>query len=426
MHVVALNQFYAPDRSATAQLLTELAEGLVGRGHRVTVVTSGPRFSSALRDARVHEQRAGVDVIRIPSTHFGKHRLATRAADYASFYLGATRALSTLPERPDVFLPLTTPPMVALAAQLAAVPMRVPVVALVQDLYPDVAVRLRVIASGGPIHRAWAAVAGASLRHAAAVVALSEPMADHLRAYGVAPERLEVIPNWALAELEGPPPVTGGAQARLEYGLGERFVVMYSGNLGASHQFETLLATARRLRDRGDIAFVFVGEGVRKPEVERFARREGLENVRVLPLAPREHLAESLAAADLHVITLRDGLEGLVVPSKLYGVLAAARPAIFIGPARDSAAATLREAQAGLTFENGDVSGVAQAVVSLAADRERAVRMGQRGRAHLLAVLSRERALDAYERVLARVSHRASGRAATSPHEVERERGGRR
>jgi len=423
VHVVALNQFYAPDRSATSQLLTELAEGLVGRGHRVTVVTSGPRFSSALRDPRVHEQRDGVHVIRIPSTHLGKHRLAARAADYASFYLGAARALTTLPARPDVFLALTTPPMVALAAQLAALPMRVPVVALVQDLYPDIAVRLGVIASGGLVHRAWAAVAGASLRRARAVIALSEPMGDHLRAYGVSPERLEVIPNWALAELEGALPPTGGAQARLEYGLGDRFVVMYSGNLGASHQFETLLAAARRLRDRPDIAFVIIGEGVRKPEIERFVMREALTNVRVLPLAPRERLAESLAAADLHVITLRDGLEGLVVPSKLYGILAAARPAIFIGPARDSAAVTLGAAKAGLAFESGDVSGVVAAITALAADAERGARMGQRGRAHLLAELSRERALDAYERVLGRVCHRAPGRGAGRVGAAHREQG---
>ena len=406
MHVVALNQFYAPDRSATAQLLTELAEGLVRRGHRVTVVTSGPRFSSALRDPRVHEQREGVHVIRIPSTHFGKRSLVSRAADYASFYVGATRALGTLPERPDVFLPLTTPPMVTLAAQLAALPLRVPVVALVQDLYPDIAVRLGVIRSHGLTHRTWAAVAGASLRHAARVVALSEPMADHLRAYGVAPERLEVIPNWALAELEAAPPVNAGAEARLEYGLGDRFVVMYSGNLGASHRFDTLLAAARRLRDRSDIVFVFIGEGVRRAEVERFVARESLANVRVLPLAPRERLAESLAAADLHVITLRDGLEGLVVPSKLYGILAAERPALFIGPDRDSAARTLDAADAGLGFENGDVSGVAEAITALAADPERGRRMGQRGRVHLLSELSQKRALDAYERVLAQACRR--------------------
>jgi glycosyltransferase involved in cell wall biosynthesis len=411
MHVVALNQFYAPDGSATAQLLTELAEGLVRRGHRVTVVTSGPRFSRTFqgaRGARLSETMNGVGLVRLPSTHLGKSNLLRRGADYLSFYLAALDTLLGLPERPDVLMPLTTPPFVALAAQLAALPMRVPLVALVQDLYPDVAVRLGVLRHGGLPHRSLATVAGLSLRHATRVVALSELMAEHLRRYGVRPERIDVIPNWALAELDRPAP-TGGAEARLEYGLGDRFVVMYSGNLGAGHQFETLLAAARRLRDRRDIVFAFVGEGVRKPEVVRFVARERLTNVRVFGLAPRARLAESLAAADLHVITMRDGMEGLVVPSKLYGILAAERPALFIGPARDSVARTLDEAGAGRCFDNGDVSGVVGAILDLSAHREAGRAMGVRGRTYLGAALGRERALTAYERVLLAACQRSAG-----------------
>lgn len=448
MHVVALNQFYAPHSSATAQLLTELAEGLVKRGHHVTVVTSGPRFASTFRGAaraHVYTEMNGVRVIRIPSTHLGKANLAHRAADYASFYLEALRTLARLPERPDVFLPLTTPPFVAIAAQLAALGgwwptsearwMRgahVPVVALVQDLYPDVAVRLGVLRHGGLAHRAFAALSRASLTRATHLIALSELMAEHLVAYGVRPGLIDVIPNWALSEVEATTAPKGGAEARLEYGLGDRFVVMYSGNLGAGHQFETLLAAARRLRERRDIAFVFVGEGVRKPEVERFVRQESLANVKILPLAPRARLAESLAAADLHVITMRDGLEGLVVPSKLYGVLAAERPTLFIGPARDSVAETLAAAEAGLSFDNGDVSGVVAAIERLAADRALGQAMGARGRRYLMSHLTRTRALDAYERVLlravargARASTPASGAttAAAPSHHDDRRRG---
>lgn len=409
MHIVALNQFYAPHRSATAQLLTELAEGLVRRGHRVTVVTSGPRFRSTFRGpgkAHVDGDINGVRVIRIPSTHLGKANLLRRAADYATFYVEAMRTLLALPERPDVFLPLTTPPFVAIAAQLAALPTRVPVVALVQDLYPDVAVRLGVLAHHGLGHKAFGALSGLSLRGATHLVALSDLMAEHLRAYGVRPGLIDVIPNWALAEVEGTASPAGepkrrlGAEARLEYGLGDRFVVMYSGNLGAGHQFETLLAAARRLRERHDIVFAFVGEGVRKAEVQRFVEAEALPNVKVFPLAPLERLAESLGAADLHAITMRDGLEGLVVPSKLYGILAAERPAMFIGPTRDSVAQTIRAADAGMCFDNGDVSGVVAAITDLAAHPEKARAMGLRGRAHLDAQLTRERALDAYERVL--------------------------
>ncbi len=396
LHVVAINQFYAPDRSATAQLLTELAEGLARRGHRVTVLASGER-----RDGP--EVINGVHVVRVPATRLGKKSLATRALDYGSFYLGAMAALARLDTPADVFLPLTTPPLIALAPELVALWSRTPVVQLVQDLYPDVAVALGVVPRHGPLHRAWALATRASLRGAARVVALSEPMAAHLRRYGVPGSRVDVIPNWALAELEdeqATQQANRGAKARLEYGLGDRFVVMYSGNLGAGHQFETLCAAMRRLAPRKDIAFAIVGEGVRKAEVERFVAREQLDNVRFYPLAAREDLAESLAAADLHLITMRDGLDGLIVPSKLYGVLAASRPTLFIGPREDVVATTIRDAQCGLAFENGDLSGVVDAITRLAQDRAEARKMGERGRLHLERHLGRERALDAYEHTL--------------------------
>jgi glycosyltransferase involved in cell wall biosynthesis len=392
MHIVAINQFYAPDRSATSQLLTELAEGLVARGHRVTVL--------AASDVPIRNVN-GVHVVGIPATRFGKSTLLRRAADYGSFYLGVLRALARLEVPPDVFLPLTTPPLVALAPELAAWRRRTPVVALVQDLYPDVAVALGVVPLGGLVDRAWGRATALSLRGAARVVALSEAMAGHILAYGVSADRIDVIPNWALAELDATPSKAQIQQIRLEYGLGDRFAVMYSGNLGAGHSFDTLCAAMRRLAHRPDIAFVFVGDGVRRAEVEAFVARERLAHVRFQPLAPRERLAESLAAADLHLITMRDGLEGLIVPSKLYGVLAARRPALFIGPTEDGAAQTLRAAGAGVAFDNGDVDGVVAAITKLADDREAASRMGERGRHHLERELGRERALDAYERTLA-------------------------
>lgn len=400
MHIVALNQVYTPDTAATAQLLNELAVGLVARGHEVTVVAAGTRSG--------REVLEGVEVVRVPATRLGKKTLLHRAADYASFYAGAFGALASVSRRrPDVYLALTTPPMIAAVPQLVALG-RTPTVALVQDLYPDVAVALGAVTAGSPTHRAWAAATRASLSRAARVIALSEVMAEHLRGYGVKDERLEVIPNWALAELESMPKSTSGQSARLEYGLGDRFVVMYSGNHGAGHSFDTLLAAARRLRDRKDIAFVFVGDGVRKHEVESFVRREGLDNVKLFPLAPRERLAESLAAGDLHVVTMRDGLEGLIVPSKFYGILAASRPTLFIGPRTDSIARTVVSTGTGVAFDNGDVSGVTEAITTLAAsiagDPDSAADMGRRARLHLDTELTRERALDRYESALLRAT----------------------
>jgi len=386
MRVVALNQFYRPSQVATAQLLSELCEGLARRGHEVTVVTA------ALGTTSAHEH--GVDVVRVGATRLGKAKLWHRALDYGSFYASAVAAMARIPA--DVYLPLTTPPLIAVVAQLAALPRQTPVVSVVQDLYPDVAVALGAVPAHGLVHRAWEAATRLSLRASARVVALSDAMARRLGEYGVPPERLDLIPNWALGELDG---VATGAEARLEYGLGERFVVMYSGNLGAGHTFDTLLAAARRLADRQDIVFAFVGEGLRRGEVE--AAAQALPNIRLFPLAPRERLAESLAAGDLHVVTMRDGVEGLIVPSKLYGILGAARPVLFIGP-RSDIGTIIDRAGAGSALHNGDVDGVVRVIREAAALPDRGRALGAAGRAHLEAELGRERALDRYEASLTR------------------------
>ncbi len=399
MHIVALNQFYAPDTSATAQLLTELAEGLVARGHRVTILAAEDRGSERFVN--------GVRVVGIPATKLGKKSLVTRAMDYGSYYLGVLQALPGL-GHVDVYLPLTTPPLIALVPELVSLFTNRPVVALVQDLYPDVAVELGVLPRNGMVHRVWSQAARLSLRRASRVIALSESMAERIGRYGVARHRIDVIPNWALGELETSGDTANGGRARLEYGLGDRFVVMYSGNLGAGHAFDTLCAAMKRLADRADIAFAIIGDGVRRHEVESFVARERLDNVRLLPLAPREFLAESLAAADVHIITMRDGLEGLIVPSKLYGILAARRPALFIGPRGDVVAETLRDAEAGVAFEHGDVDGVVATIERMAADRSATSALGLKGRAHLEAHFGRRRAIAAYEQTFERALDKAA------------------
>jgi len=404
MRVVAVNQVYRPSPLATAQLLTELCEGLAARGHEVTVVTA--RLSA---DEPPEEIEGGVRVVRAGATRLGKARLWRRAADYASFYASAAGAIARAARGADVLLPLTTPPLIGALAQLASLGRR-PVVAVVQDLYPDVAVALGAVRAGGLAHRAWAAANGAHLRAARRVVALSERMAERIAAYGVPAAQVDVIPNWALAEVEGAPDAgatsASGALARLEYGLGDRFVVMYSGNIGAGHRFDTLLAAARRLVERRDIAFCFVGDGARRGEVEAAAR--ALPNVSLRPLAPRERLAESLAAGDLHVVTLRDDVDGLIVPSKLYGILAAARPVLAIGPLGSDVATLTRRAGAGAAVAGDDVDGVVASITSLAARPDRGAALGRAGRAHLLAELGRERAIDRYEATLARALGRAA------------------
>ncbi len=399
MHVALLNQYYWPHGSATSQLLTELGEGLAERGHRVTAITA--RVDDGAGGATPLAERArGVDVRRVPATRRGKRTILHRLSDYGTFYAGAVARLATLRPRPDAVIALTTPPLIAVASQLTGALRRFPTVSVVQDVYPDVAVELGVLSAAGAPARLWRQAARLSLRASARVVVLSEPMRARVRALGVGDDHIETIPNWALREMDAP---ATGERYRFRYGFGDRFVVMYSGNMGKGHDFDTLLAAAERLRDREDIVFAFVGDGVRRAEIEGVVRARSLSNVALYPYAPRADLAESLAAADCQVITMRDGLEGLIVPSKLYGVLACGRPALYIGPGGSVVAQTIAAAAAGQAHPTGAVDGVVATLEALAARSDRGRALGAAGRRYFEQHLGRDRAIDRYEDLLLRL-----------------------
>ena len=375
MRILVLNQFFPPDLAPTGRMAADLAEDLAAAGHEVTAVASRGGYLGGARLPR-RERRRGVEVVRLPATTFGKGTLLRRALDYASFLASASLALAALP-RHDVVVALTTPPLVAAAALPARALRGSRLVCWVQDLYPDVAVAFGALRAGSPAARAMRAVSRAVLRRADRVVALGEAMRERCLAAGAAPERTVVLPNWADPEEIRPAPHARNP-LRAALAPGAETLVLYSGNLGRAHDLETPLAAARLLRDRRDVAFLFVGDGARRAEVERAARE--LPNVRLEPYRPREELADSLSAGDVHLVTLAPGLLGRIEPSKAYAAMAAGRPAVYVGPPGSEVARTLLAEGCGVAVPSGDAEGLARAVAHLASDPARRAAMGERGR----------------------------------------------
>jgi glycosyltransferase involved in cell wall biosynthesis len=217
-----------------------------------------------------------------------------------------------------------------------------------------------------------------SLSRATLNVALGELMASRLR-HQAPRVRVEVVHNWADGRSVRPVnPIDN--RLRRDWALGDRFVVAYSGNMGRAHEFETILQACERLRQRHDIVFLFIGAGAQRAPIEAQAASRGLANLLFFPFQPREHLAMSLSAADVHLVTLHPALEGLIVPSKFYGIAAAGRPTLFVGDRRGEIARILEKGGCGISVETGDAGELAAAIERMSVDREGTAAMGRRAR----------------------------------------------
>ncbi len=321
-----INRVHPPAEGATGELLAALAVELARAGWSVTVIAARPPGSTARR-----EQRHGVRLEWVGGLPFTRARHWRRALSYLTLYPAMLWRALRLP-RADVVVTLTDPPLQLVLGPVLKCFKRCRLVHWAQDIYPDLAERLGVIKSGGFTARGLRRLAVCALRRYDRIVAVGRCMNQRLLERGLQPSTIALIGNWAdAAELH---PVAPAANPfREEHGLVDRFVVMYSGNLGLAHPFEAMLDAAALLQKELPRAlFLFVGEGPRLPSVRSEAEARKLGNVRFLPPQPREKLAFSLGAADLHLASMREELCGLVVPSKVYTALAAGRPCVFLGP----------------------------------------------------------------------------------------------
>jgi lipopolysaccharide/colanic/teichoic acid biosynthesis glycosyltransferase/glycosyltransferase involved in cell wall biosynthesis len=419
LHIAFFNRSYYPDTTATGQLLTELCESLVrDHGCRVSVVAGMPLLPAA-KTAPVggglimtRERHAGVDILRARGTRFPKTRFVGRATNYVSYFMSACWAGLRL-ERPDVVVALTDPPIIGVAGWLAARRFRAPFVMAYKDIFPEVA-RLLEDFQSEAVNRALQAVncflAGAADRN----LALGETMRRRLiEGKGADPARTVVIPDWIDCEAVVPT-ARDNAFAR-ENGLVGKFVVMHSGNIGLSQGLEVLVEAAALLRNVADLEVVFVGEGVKKSALQEQARALGAGNVRFLPFAPKERLSESFGAADAFVVSLKPGLAGYIVPSKLYGILAAGRPYVAAVENESEAAIITRQYDCGLVAESRKPRDVAERIIKLYEDRPLARRLGDNARRAALQ-FDRRPQVDAYRRVLAEVVGQAQAqRQAKTP-----------
>jgi len=373
MHILLLNEYYPPDTSATAKMAALVAETLAQK-HKVTVLAGRPSY-----DPEEHypfallrrDTRNNVVVERVGSTAYPRHRMRRRVSNYLSYLaLAVPRALAI---RPDVILAMTDPPVAGIAGAFVARLAGCPFVYNIRDMYPDMALGGDLVRPGGWVNR-WEEMHRKALRRAARVIVLGDDMKERILAKGVEAGRIVVVRDGTVFPSSAP---TREDSVVREIRGGFPFVALHAGNLGFYGAWNTLLKAAEILRNE-NVGLVFIGDGANRDALE--AQSANSANVRFLPFRPVEEIPHVMMAGDVHIVTVRRGLEGVVVPSKLYGILAAGRPVLAVADPRSDAARIVRESGCGLTADPDDPESVAAAIRELRSDPARLNQMGYRGK----------------------------------------------
>ncbi len=395
---IFVNRYFYPDHSATSQLLSDLAFDLASRGQDIHVITGCQLYGNPRASLPISESIRGVQVHRVQTLGFGRPRLWGRRADDLTFALGATGKLCPLTQPGHVVAAKTDPPMMSVCAAWAVKVKRGVLVNWVQDLFPEVATSMEVygVRFAAPMLKR---LRNQSLRVGRSNVVLGEIMAERLRDEGIPSDQITIIANWADGDTIQPIDKRDNPLLH-EWRLEGKFVLGYSGNMGHVHEFKTMVDAAERLKAVDEIAFVFIGDGIARQWLVSEVARRGLTNVQFHPYQSAERLRWSLSVPDVHFVSLRPTLEGLIVPSKFYGIAAAGRPIIHIGDPEGEIARILQRQHCGWSFCVGEVDALAECILRLSHRGHETLDAGLCARRAFDRHYSRSHALDSWHQLL--------------------------
>jgi len=375
MKILVLNLYYPPDTSATAKMAAAFLKPLAAK-HEVTLICGRPSYDPTERRAwRLWQtERLGMTVVRVGSTDYPRTQMVRRVLNYLSYVaLSVPRALFV---RCDVVLAMTDPPFEGIVGAFVAMLKRKPFVYDVCDLYPDMALGGSIV-SPGLLARVWERLHRWALRRATRVIVLGDDMKARIIAKGVTPERVTIVRYGVELDVASSAAPELDSEVMSAIRSGFRFVLLHAGNLGFYGAWQTLLAAARELEGDG-VGLVFVGDGAQRASLEAAAARS--TNVRFLPFFPPTKVASVLAAGDAHVITIKRGLEGVVVPSKMYGILAAGRPIVALASQQTDAASLGAREGFGVAADPDNPAELVAIVRALLGDPQRLAEMGTAAR----------------------------------------------
>jgi glycosyltransferase involved in cell wall biosynthesis len=404
-HILLISQYFYPEMISTGHILTELLVELTKKGVKGSVICAQPTYYSRERvnPRMVYE---GVKIIRTRNTQYDKNSPKGKIFNSASFLLHAA-VLSLKLDTEGPVLAVTNPPFLGIVGPILKRIRGRSFILIIHDLYPDIAVNMGYLKAGSPITALWKLANQWVFRKASFIVVLGRDMRSLLRSQlpGKEGDKVVYIPNWADPAIISP--IERGENPFIKsLGLENKFLVQYSGNMGLTHDMETIVEAAHELREDRAIQFVMIGGGGKLSKIEEMARVYKLNNMTFLPYQPRENLKNSLGASDVSLISLEEEASGFSVPSKLYGTMASGRPIIANVPGDSEVAMTLREFNCGIATRPKNVSEMVNAIRSLKSNESERKAMGERAYKAFLENFTVQKCADQYYKLIEQITSR--------------------
>jgi putative colanic acid biosynthesis glycosyltransferase WcaI len=376
--IVIFNRSFWPDIEATGQLLTSLAEQL-SKNYPITFVAGRSYYTETdgFQGVQIfrYENHKGINIIRLRHTRFWKKNLIGRLVNWSSYTLLALM-IGLLKIRPKLIIVNTDPPFLGIVGMILKYWHKVPLIYNCRDLFPDIAIELGMLKEG-VISRTFDFLNNKALSYSDMVVPLGNSMKQKLEQQGVVPNHIKVIPD--SVDTDFLKPIERNASKILgELDLNGKFVVMYSGNIGLSQDFSSILKAAALVHV--PFMLVFVGDGSGKDDLMKESSELGLKNIISLPYQPYDELPNSLNIADLHLIPLKREISGSIVPSKLYPILAIGKPYLAIANQESEPVNIAKQFGCGLWAEPGDVIDIKEKIEWSIKNRPKLLEMGMVGR----------------------------------------------
>lgn len=362
MRIVFLNQFFWPDTAATGQLMADVCRAIAAQEGEPIAICGGSDYG--VQDTIAPPPAR---VLRSSLVPFSRSPLL-RLLSYGSYVAGSVWNSYRI-KRPDVVVTMTTPPLLSVLGRMIKLTRGCQHYIWEMDIYPDIAVDLEVLHRDSIVAGLIGFLADWSRRNADGIIALGDDMKARLIARGIPEDRIYVAENWADGSEIAPQSFPEGP-----------FVVHYSGNFGLAHDVETIAGAMDRLRNDSRFSFVFAGGGPRREYLKNYCKEHGIENVTFRPYCTRRELGSSLAEGHVGLVTQLPQTSGSVVPSKIYGIMAAGRPLLYIGPPDTTAAQKIERYDCGWRVDPGDIDGLVHLLYRLQADQDSVRKAGQRGR----------------------------------------------